>query len=163
MTPQEGKIYEVYCSLYKKKFAKIKSKQDEIAEIEKIFGSLDKKRSSAIIAIGGKIVDLLDKSCNISKVGEQYQFNWYVDGEIKELFQDEDVLDTWFSSALWPFTILGWPEETPDLKKFYPNTVLETGYDIIFFRVIRMMIMGVEQMDALPFDQVYLHGLVRDE
>jgi len=64
---------------------------------------------------------------------------------------------------LWPFSILGRPEETPDLKKFYPNTVIETGYDIIFFWVIRMMLMGEMLMEEMPFEHVYLHGLIKDE
>ncbi len=78
------------------------------------------------------------------------------------LHQDEDVLDTWFSSALWPFSTLGWPDETEDLKYFYPTSVLLSGYDIIFFWVARMIFSGIEQMGTLPFDTVALHGLVRD-
>ena len=78
--------------------------------------------------------------------------------------QDPDVLDTWFSSALWPFSTLGWPEKTADLKKFYPTSVLVTGYDILFFWVARMMIMGLFAMDGKqPFDVIVLHGLVRDQ
>ena len=80
-----------------------------------------------------------------------------------KLRQDEDVLDTWFSSALWPFSTLGWPEETEDLKYFYPTTMLVTGYDIITFWVSRMMVSGVEQMGEPPFETVLIHGLVRDE
>ena len=76
--------------------------------------------------------------------------------------QDEDVLDTWFSSALWPFSTLGWPEETEDLKYFYPTSVLVSGYDIIFFWVARMIFSGVEQMGQAPFHTVLMHGLVRD-
>ncbi len=79
-----------------------------------------------------------------------------------ELKQDEDVLDTWFSSGLWPFSTLGWPEETEALKTFYPSTVLVTGYDIIFFWVARMMMMGLEFKKDVPFRTVYLHGLVRN-
>jgi len=78
------------------------------------------------------------------------------------LHQDEDVLDTWFSSALWPFSTLGWPEETEDLKYFYPTSVMLSGYDIIFFWDARMIFSGLEQMGSLPFDTVALHGLVRD-
>jgi len=76
--------------------------------------------------------------------------------------QDEDTLDTWFSSGLWTFSTLGWPEETPDLKMFHPTTVLETGYDIIFFWVARMILMTGCLLDTIPFKTVYLHGLVRD-
>jgi len=78
------------------------------------------------------------------------------------LRQDEDVLDTWFSSALWPFSTLGWPAETDRLKQFYPTSVLVTGFDIIFFWVARMIMMGIKFMDDVPFHEVYVHGLVRD-
>jgi len=77
--------------------------------------------------------------------------------------QDEDVLDTWFSSGLWPFSTLGWPKATEDFKYFYPTTVMETGYDILFFWVARMIMMGLELTGKVPFETVYLHGLVRDE
>lgn len=78
------------------------------------------------------------------------------------LIQDEDTLDTWFSSALWPFSTLGWPDKTEDLEYFYPTNVLVTGYDIIFFWVVRMVFSGLEQMNQLPFKDVLIHGLVRD-
>ena len=78
------------------------------------------------------------------------------------LHQDEDTLDTWFSSALWPFSTLGWPEKTPELEYFYPTDVLVTGYDIIFFWVIRMVFSALEQTDQVPFHHVLIHGLVRD-
>jgi valyl-tRNA synthetase len=79
------------------------------------------------------------------------------------MHQDEDTLDTWFSSALWPFSTLGWPDNTEDLKYFYPTNTLVTGYDIIFFWVVRMMFSGLEHMGKVPFDTVLIHGLVRDE
>jgi valyl-tRNA synthetase len=79
------------------------------------------------------------------------------------LRRDEDVLDTWFSSGLWPFSTLGWPERTDDLARYYPTSLLITGFDIIFFWVARMMMLGLKFMDDVPFRQVYIHGLVRDE
>jgi valyl-tRNA synthetase len=78
-----------------------------------------------------------------------------------ELTQDPDVLDTWFSSGLWPFSTLGWPDDTDDLRRFYPTSVMETGYDILFFWVARMIMMGLEMTGEVPFRVVYLHGLIR--
>jgi valyl-tRNA synthetase len=98
----------------------------------------------------GEVIVSKDKPKECTKCGS---------GNLK---QDEDVLDTWFSSALWPFSTLGWPEETEDLKYFYPTDVLVTGYDIIFFWVIRMMFSGIEHMNEVPFKHILIHGLVRD-
>lgn len=81
----------------------------------------------------------------------------------EEIRQDEDVLDTWFSSALWPFSTLGWPEQTTDLQKYYPNAILVTGFDIIFFWVARMIMMGLKFQEDVPFRKVLIHGLVRDK
>ena len=83
--------------------------------------------------------------------------------EVAALKRDEDVLDTWFSSALWPFSTLGWPDKTPELKRYYPTSVLVTGFDIIFFWVARMMMMGLHFMKEVPFHDVFIHALVRDE
>ncbi|GAA6071589.1 valine--tRNA ligase, mitochondrial, partial [Tachysurus ichikawai] len=86
-----------------------------------------------------------------------------VDPNAVDLIRDPDVLDTWFSSALFPFAMLGWPEQTDDLKQFYPNTILETGSDLIFFWVARMVMLGTELTGQLPFRQVLFHSLVRDK
>ena len=84
-------------------------------------------------------------------------------GKTVDIRRDEDVLDTWFSSALWPFSTLGWPDKTPELARYYPTDVLITGFDIIFFWVARMMMMGLQFMEEVPFRDVYIHALVRDE
>ena len=80
-----------------------------------------------------------------------------------KMHQDEDVLDTWFSSGMWPFSTLGWPEETPELKYYYPTSTLATGYDLVFFWIARMIMFGLYAMDEVPFDHVFIHGMVRDE
>ncbi|CAF4214198.1 unnamed protein product, partial [Rotaria sordida] len=79
-----------------------------------------------------------------------------------QLEQDDDVLDTWFSSGLFPFSSFGWPMETDDLKRFFPTTLLETGHDILFFWVARMVMMSLELPDRLPFTDIYLHAIIRD-
>ncbi|MDE2446881.1 MAG: valine--tRNA ligase [Alphaproteobacteria bacterium] len=94
---------------------------------------------------------------------EAHKLAFHKFGENVELTRDEDVLDTWFSSALWPFSTLGWPDETPELKRHYKTDVLVTGFDIIFFWVARMMMMGLHFMKDVPFHTVYIHALVRDE
>ena len=99
----------------------------------------------------------LDEEKALKKAEEHY-------GHKVSLQQEDDVLDTWFSSALWPFSTLGWPNQTDELKKYYPGSVLVTGFDIIFFWVARMMMMGMHFMDEkIPFKDIYIHGLVRDE
>lgn len=99
----------------------------------------------------GELIVALDDPTECTKCGS------------KNIVQDEDVLDTWFSSALWPFSTMGWPDDTKELAKYYPTSCLVTGFDILFFWVARMMMMGLQFMDEVPFDHVYIHALVRDE
>ncbi|MCF1742644.1 valine--tRNA ligase [Paradevosia shaoguanensis] len=105
-----------------------------------------------------------DKTCFVASTEEEATAKALAHyGEPVDLKRDEDVLDTWFSSALWPFSTLGWPDETAELKRYYPTSVLVTGFDIIFFWVARMMMMGLEFLHEEPFHTVYMHALVRDE
>ena len=104
----------------------------------------------------GEIFVAEDEAGAAAQANEHY-------GKAVPLERDEDVLDTWFSSALWPFSTLGWPDKTPELARYYPTDVLVTGFDIIFFWVARMMMMGLHVMDQAPFRDVYIHALVRDE
>ena len=101
---------------------------------------------------GDELAQIIAKVIEDEKAGQPWMPIW----------RDEDVLDTWFSSALWPFSTLGWPDETPELKRFYPTSTLVTGFDIIFFWVARMMMMGLHFMKEAPFHDVYIHALVRD-
>jgi valyl-tRNA synthetase len=112
---------------------------------------------------GHRIPAWYDSSNNVYVgLSEEDVRNKYKLNKEISLVQDEDVLDTWFSSALWPFSTLGWPEETKDLSSYYPTTLLVTGFDIIFFWVARMIMMGLYSMDQIPFSDILIHGLVRD-
>ncbi len=144
---------------------------EQLASIKDILSSIFGQDVDKITESWEKLAEYLEESNFTITNDDTYKFKL----ECKEcgsqkMTQEEDVLDTWFSSALWPFTTLGWPENTEDLKNFYPNDILETGYDIIFFWIVRMIIMWYYNMGWLddkpnwkPFDNIYLHGLVRDE
>jgi len=160
LTPQRGRLREVYTHMYRIKYAHDKKILAYLNQLERIFGAVDQLWADMTSA-GESLIDLLEKAPQIVPHRDTYRFVYMHDGKEITLTQDEDVLDTWFSSGLWPFSILGRPENTVDLKDFYPATVLETGYDIIFFRVIRMMLMGVSLTGQMPFKNIYLHGLVR--
>ena len=112
---------------------------------------------------GHRIPAWYDEAGNIyvAHTEQEVRSKYKLDTDLK-LTQDEDVLDTWFSSALWPFSTLGWPQQTQELKSFYPTSVLVTGFDIIFFWVARMIMFGMKFMDDIPFRDIYIHGLVRD-
>ncbi len=168
LTPQEGRVIDVYLKIYENwiKNKKLKSVvkdrlSKEIRNLRQIFEFSDKED---YVKAWEKLIEILDNSFLINKEWDLYKLDLVCEKcWKKDLKQEEDVLDTWFSSALWPFSILGWPEKTKDLEEYYPNTVLETGYDILFFRVARMMMMWFANMNETPFNYVYLHWLVRDE
>src|SRR5262249_47262609 len=111
---------------------------------------------------GHRIPAWFCEKCSNWTVTDQRQPEKCSKCDSKEIAQDSDTLDTWFSSGLWTFSVLGWPEETEDLKTFHPTSVLETGYDILFFWVARMILMSTALLGQVPFYQVLLHGLVRD-
>ncbi len=156
-----GRVIDVYCAIYKEKYKDDPILLNEITLLESFFDQSEWVEN--IEDHASWIVEMLEQSMNIQSVMDAYSFNFYSNEERVTLQQDGDVLDTWFSSALLPFTSLWWPEQSDDFKKYYPNTMLETWYDIIFFRVIRMMLLWVEMTNTLPFNQVYFHGLVRAE
>ena len=167
LTPQEGRVVDVYLKVYRQMLQELsideKTKNKLSSEIKKIESIFDLENEKNLIKAWEKLVDILENSYLIEKVGDKYRFTLICqECWDKDLHQEEDVLDTWFSSALWPFSVLWWPENTDDLKEYYPNDVLETGYDILFFRVARMMMMWFANMNEEPFKNVYLHGLVRD-
>lgn len=128
-------MIDAYLSVYDIKFADNKTLLAEVEEIRTLFADTSTGFE--------KFVDLLENTYLIEAYRDEYRFNIDAvagNGEAG-LTQEEDVLDTWFSSALWPFSTLGWPEKTVDMDKYYPNDLLETGYDILFFWVARMMMM----------------------
>ena len=112
---------------------------------------------------GHRIPAWYDETGNVYVGYDEVELRDYYKLDSRDLFQDNDVLDTWFSSSLWPFAAMGWPNETPDYKKHFPTSLLVTGFDIIFFWVARMMMMSLEFTNQIPFKDVYVTGLIRDE
>jgi valyl-tRNA synthetase len=112
---------------------------------------------------GHRIPAWYDSEGNVYVGHNEEEIRTQYDLDTRELKQDDDVLDTWFSSSLWPFASMGWPHETDDFKKHFPTSLLVTGFDIIFFWVARMMMMSLEFTDQIPFKDVYVTGLIRDE
>lgn len=161
LVKNDGKIYQVYHQIYSTKFADDKKLSQEnnllydmIAKID-LWEEIEKNLSS--------LVDMLSESFCISKKDQLFVFDTEKLTGIKWLKQSPDVLDTWFSSALWPFSTLWWPEKTPDFERFFPTTLIETWYDILFNRVARMIMMSIANLDKIPFEHIYFHGTVRDE
>lgn len=154
-------IYELYLRIYASKF---KDDKDILAEIKNLQWLLDNlKNWSAYEESVEWVLEILQSSYGLKQerqffVWDREQIAWY-----KNMKQDTDVLDTRFSSCLRPFSTMGWPEQTSDLKKYFPMTLLETWADILFPRVCRMMIMSYANMGELPFKNIYFHGLIRDE
>lgn len=151
-----GSVLDAYLSVYELKDIDLK---EEIEELKHIFS--DKSNIKEMESL----IDLLDNSLLIIQDKDQYTFDFVSLAGLKDtvLHQEEDVLDTWFSSGLWPFSTLGWPDKTVDLEEYYPNDLLETANDILFPWVARMMMMGAVNMNSMPFKTVYFHGIVLDE
>lgn len=157
ITPQHGYVIDAYIDTYRIAFFDNTILSQQVEQISNIFTQIQEDPEHIT-----NLIDLLEQSFAIKHTSNSYIYQLDLITWEEIVKQDEDVFDTWFSSALWPFSILGRPDQTPDMKHFYPNTVLETGYDIIFFRVARMMMMWLANTGKLPFHHVYLNGLVRD-
>ncbi len=173
----EWKVYESYLKSYALKSKEIWFEK-QLGELEEVLKAVKSADVEKILKAGEKLASWLEKSHFLEPNDDTFIFRLKCEHcDSVNLTQDSDTLDTWFSSGLRPFTVLWRPEKTKDLEEFYPNTVLETGYDIIFFWVARMMFMGYYNMkwktnpenvknpefDWIPFENVYLHWLVRDE
>ncbi len=145
LTPQEWKVLNVYLKIYQNKYSDNSKLTKNIKELQSILEEFEK--SDNLDKAWEQILEILEKAPLIDKKWDEYSLKLICqDCGSSNLKQDEDVLDTWFSSALWPFSILWWPEKTQDMKLYYPNDVMETGYDILFFRVARMMMMAYENL-----------------
>ena len=161
LVKSDGKIYQVYHNAYKIKFAWDKKLLSQNDSLHDILSNIDNTKD--IDKNLWELIDMLSESFCISKNDQVFirdieKMTWY-----RWLKQHSDVLDTWFSSALWPFSTLGRPDKTQDLSKFFPTTLIETWYDILFNRVARMIMMSIANTGHIPFKYIYFHGTVRDE
>jgi len=168
----QWKVYETYLNSYKLKAEELWIYKEELDKLEHILNSVKSEDVDVIMEAGNELASYLMDSLFLKPNDDTYIFEFKCNEcGSTNLKQEDDTLDTWFSSGLWPFTVLWWPEKTKELEEYYPNTVLETWYDIIFFWIARMMIMWYEVMwwkdkedfSWKPFENVYLHWLVRDK
>ncbi|HMY80374.1 MAG TPA: valine--tRNA ligase [Candidatus Absconditabacterales bacterium] len=161
MISQKGSVYKVYCDIYRIKFSHQEDILHQVIQLESLCSKLENNVTNEQL-----IDQLLDMVKNAYGVKYQRQFLILdIPGimGIPNIKQHEDVLDTWFSSGLWPMSIMGWPEKTTDFDRYFPTTLLETAYDILFPWVCRMVMMSYANCGIRPFDHVYFHGLIRDE
>lgn len=161
IVPTEGKIYEVYHTIYSVKFADNPVMLDQLRFLNSQLATLHSQPgdTDAIHHIG----ELLSSATHMIDAGDTFSLDIDAITGLTWAVQDSDVLDTWFSSWLWPMTTLGRPEKTPDFEQFFPQTMLETGGDIIFFWVARMTMMSYDLTGKMPFRDIVLHGMVLDE
>lgn len=160
LVSRQGLLYALYCKTYMMKFENTIYAE----EAKKLYDLLSNIEAHTIDEEAiDQLLDILKGSYGIKQERQFYSWDWEAITGFKNLKQHTDVLDTWFSSGLRPFSILGWPENTSDFQKYFPTTLLETGGDILFNRVCRMMMMSIANTGELPFSNVYFHGLIRDE
>jgi valyl-tRNA synthetase len=160
IVPTEGKIYQVYHTIYSVKFADNQMMLDQLNTLTRLFSILDSQLSTEWIH---QLWELLTSATHIIDGGQTFGLNIAAIVWFDNPIQDPDVLDTWFSSWLRPMTTLWWPEQTPDYQRYFPQIMLETGSDIIFFWVARMTMMSYDLTGKMPFRDIILHGMVLDE
>ena len=163
IVPADGFVRQVYLNTYRNNFAHNPAVLKEIDQLSQIFSSLDLSHLATADQSIDQLITHLEQSPLIRTQNNRYEIDLEKLTGMSWLVQDEDVLDTWFSSALWPFSSLGRPDETSDLKNLYPMQLLETADDIMFFWVARMVMMWFANRGQIPFRAVYFHGVVTDE
>ncbi len=160
LVPQQGKIYQIYTNIYQNKFS---DNPDALLQIDNFVKIMDSLSSDANDDNIDLLIDMLSENIYIKSIQNNYLLDIEAITGAKWLKQDSDVLDTWFSSGLWPMTTLGRPDNTSDFNTRYPQSILTTGYEIIFTRVARMCILGLINTKKLPFREIFFNGIVRDE